>query len=77
MTNRKYVLTLDQSTDLARFETETVEVAIRLSDNKPLSWKPKSAKPEQRLDMLPYLKLKLLAESLADPRHVNFANITS
>jgi hypothetical protein len=25
--------------------------------------------------MLPYLKLKLLAESVGDPRHVHFANV--
>jgi hypothetical protein len=25
--------------------------------------------------MLPYLKLKLLLESISDPRHVNFANV--
>jgi hypothetical protein len=25
--------------------------------------------------MLPYLKLKLLMESISDPRHVHFANV--
>jgi len=26
--------------------------------------------------MLPYLKLKMLTQSVGDPRHVHFANVT-
>jgi hypothetical protein len=29
------------------------------------------------IDMLPYLKLKLLLESAGDPRHVHFANVAN
>jgi putative selenate reductase len=69
----RYVLTLS---DPARFETPTAQVDIRPSDGHPLAWQPKPGAPSrQRLDVLPYLKLKLLIESIADPRHVHFANV--
>jgi putative selenate reductase len=66
---RSYVLRLNS--------LETQEVEVRLSDGQALSWKPKGdAAPNGRvLDMLPYLKLKLLAESVSDPRRVHFANV--
>jgi hypothetical protein len=71
-----YTLALDPLADRARFETETAVLKIRLSDNQALSWKPKpGAAPSGVIDMLPYLKLKLLAESVGDPRHVHFANV--
>ena len=44
---------------------------IRLSDNQVIAWQPTVC----TLDMLPYLKLKLLMESIGDPRHVHFANV--
>jgi putative selenate reductase len=71
-----YILTLDPPADRAHFETRTATVEIRLSDNQALSWKPKAgAAPSGVIDMLPYLKLKLLAESVGDPRRVHFANV--
>jgi putative selenate reductase len=71
-----HTLTLDPPADRARFETRTAEIEIRLSDNQALSWKPKpGAAPSGVIDMLPYLKLKLLAESVGDPRRVHFANV--
>jgi putative selenate reductase len=71
-----YVLALDPPADRARFETQAAVIEIRLSDNQALSWKPKpGAAPSQLLDMLPYLKLKLLLESVGDPRRVHFANV--
>jgi putative selenate reductase len=71
-----YTLTLDPLADRACFETETAVLEIRLSDNQALSWKPKpGAAPSGVIDMLPYLKLKLLAESVGDPRRVHFANV--
>jgi putative selenate reductase len=71
-----YVLTLAPPSDRARFETAAAVIEIRLSGNQALSWYPKpGAAPSGMLDMLPYLKLKLLAESVGDPRHVHFANV--
>ncbi|HYW46076.1 MAG TPA: 4Fe-4S dicluster domain-containing protein [Bryobacteraceae bacterium] len=74
---RQYVLALDEQADFARWEQPDAEVEIRLSDDRPLSWKPKpgSDGPARTLNMLPYLQLKLLLGSIADPRHVNFANV--
>ena len=53
------------------------EIEVRLSDSQALGWKPRggAALAPRVLDMLPYLKLKLLAESVGDPRHVHFANV--
>jgi ferredoxin len=68
-----YVLTLEQAADRGRFETATAVIEIRLSDNQALSWE--GAAPAGVVDMLPYLKLKLLAESAGDPRRVHFANV--
>jgi putative selenate reductase len=73
---KRYRLTLYPTADRAWFESNGAEVEIRLSDDKPLSWKPKGAGGPSygTLDMLPYWKLKLLAEAAADTRHVHFAN---
>ncbi|HLK62255.1 MAG TPA: 4Fe-4S dicluster domain-containing protein [Bryobacteraceae bacterium] len=76
---RKYELTPNATTGIALFETAEAEAAVRLSDNEVLSWKPRGAQHELRgtvsLHLLPYLKLKLLFESIGNPRHVNFANV--
>ncbi len=75
---KRYVLTRDPQADRARFETESAEVELRPSDGEPLGWKPKAGGPVAwTLDMLPYLKLKLLAESVGDLRHVHFANVAA
>jgi len=66
---QSYALTFDR--DRARFRQSDAEVEIRLSDNQVLSWRTEK---EATLDMLPYLKLRLLAESISDPRRVHFAN---
>jgi putative selenate reductase len=72
-----YVLKLDPRADRAWFRTAAAEVEIRPSDRQVLSWKPTegSGSGARLLDMLPYLKLKLLLESIGDPRHVHFANV--
>ncbi len=72
-----YRLTLNRVTGIALFETKDAEVAIRMADNEALSWKPHgSSEPDAHasLHLLPFLKLKLLLESLGDPRHINFVN---
>jgi hypothetical protein len=50
---------------------------VRLSDGQALGWKPRggASLAPRIIDMLPYLKLKLLAESVGDTRHVHFANV--
>ncbi|MGA3016872.1 MAG: glutamate synthase [Bryobacteraceae bacterium] len=71
-----YVLTVDRAADRACFERDDVAIEIRLSDNRALDWRPKTdhAGGARTLDLLPYLKLKLLLESIGDPRHAHFAN---
>ena len=63
--------------DIARFEDSGAAVEIRPSSGEVVSWKlkPGISATRYKLDMLPYLQLKLLAESIRDPRHVNFANV--
>jgi len=72
-----YVLTLDGSADRATFERDDALIEIRLSDNEPVAWTPKPGAGDsaQVLDMLPYLKLRMLIESVGDPRRVHFANV--
>ena len=74
---RAYVLTMYPGADHAVFETDTEEVEVRLSDHQALHWTPKDTGGAEvrTLDLLPFLKLKLLAEAIGDPRHVHFANV--
>ena len=74
-----YVLTLDREGGVAHFETADAEVDVRLTDNQPLSWKFKTtqARVPVPLDLLPYLQLKLLLESITNPRRVHFANVAA
>ena len=71
-----YVLTLAAARDRARLEQNDADIEIRLSDNRPLRWSLKTAAAGYIpvMDTLAYLKLKLLFESVSDPRHANFAN---
>ena len=73
---RQYHLTLDPPANRAVFRTATEEIEIRLGDNRPLGWKSldENGAGARTLDSLPYLKLKILLESIRDPRHVHFAN---
>ena len=63
-----YTLTLDPAADRAWFG----DVEIRLSSNEVIGWKPHMT--GRLVDMLPYLQLKLLLESVSDPRRIHFAN---
>ena len=67
-----FVLTLDRNASLARLETPDALVTMDTSRDQPLAWRVASP---VLLDLLPYLKLKILLESIRDPRHVNFANV--
>jgi putative selenate reductase len=74
-----YALAIDRSRDRAILERADSRIEIRLSDGEPVAWIPKpgiQGAPE-KLDMLPYLKLKLLIESVGDPRRVHFANVAN
>jgi hypothetical protein len=77
MANERYELAVDAAVDLAWFRRRDAEIEIRLSDNEALSWQPLNGHPRasSTLDLLPYLKLKALLESISDPRHVHFANM--
>ncbi len=72
-----YQLSMNKQNDCARFLTAEAEVEIQPSGGAPVSWNLKSWGSVQpyKLDMLPYLQLKLLVESVRDPRRINFANI--
>jgi putative selenate reductase len=70
-----YQLRLNPLTDNARFEDLGASVEIRPSSGAILSWELKPATANYTLDMRPYLQLKLLAESVGNARHVNFANV--
>jgi putative selenate reductase len=72
-----YQLSLDPRVDIARFEDSGAAVEIRPSSGEVVSWKlkPGISATRYKLDMLPYLQLKLLVESIRDPRRVNFANV--
>jgi putative selenate reductase len=71
-----YRLSLNPLIDRAWFEDSSAAVEIRPSSGELVRWKLKSAPLAHHiLDMRPYLQLKLLVESVRDPRHVNFANV--
>jgi putative selenate reductase len=67
---QSYVLRMEPDADRARFEQPDAAIEVRLSDGQPVAWEPSSC----RFDALPYLKMKVLLESVTDPRHVNFVN---
>jgi putative selenate reductase len=69
LAGQEYALQLNHGR--ARFKQPGALIEIQLSDNRVLGWHVES---ETTFDMLPYLKLKLLAEAVSDPRHVNYVN---
>ena len=71
---KRYALTLDRRHGTARFEQAGADVEIRLADNEPLQWWATGKAATGTLDMLPYLQLKLLLDSISDPRRVHFVN---
>jgi putative selenate reductase len=76
MDGEAYVFRPNYVTGIGRFETKDAEVAVRLSDNEALSWKPRNENVTQaRMPVSQYLKLKLLLEAIGNPRHVHFANV--
>jgi putative selenate reductase len=74
---RSYRLTVDPEAGRACFDEGQAEIDVQLAGNEALSWKPKPGAPTnvRTVDMLPFLQLKLMLESVSDPRHVHFANV--
>jgi putative selenate reductase len=72
-----YQLSLNPPIDRAWFSDGNAEVEFQPSRDVVVSWKlkPEISAAHYKLDMLPYLQLKLLVESIRDPKHVNFANV--
>ncbi len=71
-----YRLSLNPLIDRAWFEDREPRVEIRPSSGELVRWKLKPATSAHHIvDMRPYLQLKLLAESIRNPQHVNFANV--
>ena len=72
-----YQLSLNPAIDRAWFSDGNAEVEIQLRHGVLVEWKlkPEIAGTRYELDMLPYLQLKLLVESIRNPQHVNFANV--
>jgi putative selenate reductase len=68
---KPYTLTLGGGR--ARFDDGNSEIVINPGTNEAVGW---SGAGGYIVDMLAYLQLKLLLESVSDPRHVNFANVT-
>jgi putative selenate reductase len=77
LAHQRYLLNVDAAAGRAWFHRTDAAVEIRLGDNQVLAWRPtdSAGPPPSTLDMLPYFKLKLLMESIGDPRHVHFANV--
>jgi putative selenate reductase len=72
-----YELRLNPAIDRAWFSNDHAEVEIQLTHGELVDWKlkPEDSKTGYMLNMRPYLQLKLLVESIRDPRRVNFANV--
>jgi putative selenate reductase len=72
-----YELSLNPLIDRAWFSDGNAVVEIQPSRDVVMSWKlkPEISATCYKLDMLPYLQLKLLVEAIRDPRRVNFANV--
>jgi putative selenate reductase len=77
LARERYTLAVDAAAGRAWFHRKDAAVEIRLSDHEVLGWRPTggAGPATSTLDMLPYFKLKLLMESIGDPRHVHFANV--
>jgi len=72
-----YQLRLNPGDNRAWYSDGNAEVEIQLTHGALVDWKlkPEIAETRYDLDMRPYLQLKLLAESIRNPHHVNFANV--
>jgi putative selenate reductase len=75
---RAYRLELEPDRGRARFDDGVAVVEIALDTNRPVECRlTQEREPASlhRVEMARYLSLRFLAESVADPRHVHFANV--
>ena len=72
-----FKLSLNPLIDRAWFSNGDAEVEVQPSRDGVVRWKlkPEIAATRYKLDMRPYLQLKLLVESIRTPQHVNFVNV--
>jgi putative selenate reductase len=77
--NRACRLDLDAEASRARFDDGVAEIEIALETNTVLGGrlKPGAQTWLHRIAMQDYLSLRYLAESVADPKHVNFVNVAA
>lgn len=75
--SRAYRVDLDPEANRAHFDDGVAELEIALETNAVLGGrlKPDTGTWLHRIEMYNYLSLRFLAESVADPRHVHFANV--
>jgi putative selenate reductase len=74
---QEYKLDVDETADSACFTDSAGEYVIQPSKHHLVSWRPHptSSVAPQRLDMLPYLQLKLLLDSVSEPHRVTYVNV--
>ncbi len=74
---RAYRLELDPAAGRATFDDGVAEVEFELESNEPVAarLKPGSETWLHRVEVHNYLSLRFLAEAVADPGHVHFANV--
>ncbi len=72
-----YELSLNPLIDRAWFRDANAEVEIEPAHGVVVGWKlkPEVSGSQYEINMLPYLQLKLLVESIRDTRRVNFVNV--
>ena len=74
---KAYQVDLDPAAGRARYDDGVAEVEVALETNRVLGARLKEQGETwlHRIEMRPFLTLRYLAEAVADPRHVHFANV--
>jgi len=76
---KPYRVDLDPAAGRARYDDGVAEIEIALDSNRVVGGHVKDHRGTwlHRIEMVPYLTLRYLAESVASDRHVNFVNVAS
>ena len=76
ISGKHYALAMDEAANRACFEQQDLAAEIQLSENRLLNLRPSGSRESLPgiLDLLPYLKLKVLYQSVGDPRRAHFVN---